>query len=98
MKGRRLTLDLNEFQNLPPVVIGVIIAIVGWVIKHFSKSKGWGVLGILLIVSGVVVVISELIGFPLLWTALAALLGLFEWFFTGLAMLCEAGRQALENL
>lgn len=91
-------MDPNQIDNLSPILIGIILAIVGWLLRRFTKSGLWSFIGIILIIAGAAIVISEVLGFHALWAGLAWLLGFLGGIFQGLASLCKAGQEALQRL
>lgn len=91
-------MDINEISTWPPVAIGGALALAGWALRKFVKNAFWRILGLLLMVAGFVIIVSEVFGFPLLWTLLSGLLGFLEGLFQLLATLSGEGQDAVDRL
>lgn len=91
-------MDISQIDTWPPVAIGLGLALVGFVLRKFVKNGFWRFLGLLLLVAGVVIMVSEMFGFPLLWTLLSALLGAIEFILITLGTLAGEAQDAVDSL
>lgn len=91
-------MDISQINTWPPVAIGGLLALAGWALRKFTKNGFWRALGLLILIAGFVIMISEVFGFPLLWTLLSGILGILENFFHFVGTLSGEGKQAVDRL